>query len=359
MIGLFLLTLVCAFIGGTIGYKLKLPAGTLIGAMLGVTILNLIYGQSHFYIEIRVVLQLVSGAMIGSRIGRKDILELKKLILPTIILLVGMVVLNLSFGGLIYRFSNLDVATALFATAPGGVSDMALISEELGANTAYVGVLQLFRILVVFLFMPPLFRKILTKAAEKEGVAVPAATSKKKEKTAEKKPAAKAPFPWKNFILLLIVAAIGGMICRALGIAAGALTGSMIFSAALSIWQGPLKFPQKIKFFLQVCSGAFIGIRVDRACVSTLPELVVPLLIMFVGIFVFVFAIAFLMRKLGKLDLAVCLMASTPGGVQEMALLSEDLGADTPKIAIMQTCRLMCVVMFFPTMLAMITGLFG
>ena len=358
MIGLFFLTLACAFVGGTIGYKLRLPAGTLIGALLGVTVLNLLYGDSHFYIEIRVVLQLISGAMIGSRISRKDIQELKKLILPTVLLLLGMVVLNLTFGGLIYRFSNLDVATALFATAPGGVSDMALISEELGANTAYVGVLQLFRILTVFLFMPPLFRRILKKQAEKEGIEMPVTTAKKKEKNDSKKGTEKAPFPWKKFAILLVVAAIGGMICKMLGLAAGALTGSMIFSAAVSIWQGPLKFPQKVKFFLQVCSGAFIGIRVDRACVSTLPELVVPLLIMFVGIFVFVFSIAFLMRKLGKLDLAVCLMASTPGGVQEMALLSEDLGADTPKIAIMQTCRLMCVVMFFPTMLAMITRLF-
>ena len=72
MLGLFFLTLACAFVGGTIGYKLRLPAGTLIGAMLGVTVLNLLYGDSHFYIEIRVVLQLISGAMIGSRISRKD-----------------------------------------------------------------------------------------------------------------------------------------------------------------------------------------------------------------------------------------------------------------------------------------------
>jgi uncharacterized membrane protein AbrB (regulator of aidB expression) len=78
---------------------------------------------------------------------------------------------------------------------------------------------------------------------------------------------------------------------------------------------------------------------------------------MFVGIFVYVLIAAAAMHKLFKLDLAVCLLSCTPGGVQEMSLLSEDLGADTPKIAIMQTSRLMFVILLFPTMLEAVTGL--
>lgn len=354
---LFLLTLLCAFIGGTIAYKLHLPAGALVGAIVGVVILNLTYGKSYFYADLRVILQLLSGAMIGSKIGKKDILELKTIIVPTLILLVGMVALNLTFGGMIYKFSSLDVATALFATAPGGVSDMALISAELGANTAYVGILQLFRILVVFLCMPPIFKRIIAKERAKhpQQEAASQSNSAAEQAVAHEKA---APFPLKRFFLLLVIAAAGGLICRALGLAAGALTGAMVASAAYCVWKGTIKFPSKIKTVLQMCSGAFIGISVDKECIMTMPELVVPLLIMLVGIFAFVFVIAFLMRKICKIDLAVCLLSSTPGGVQEMALLSEDLHADTPKIAIMQSSRLMCVIIFFPTMLEMITRMF-
>jgi len=349
---IFLLTLVCAFTGAAIALKLKLPAGALVGALCGVVALNLLYGKSVFYIEFRVVLQIFSGIMIGGKIGKKDLAELKTIIFPTVILVLGMVILNLTFGGLIYKFSSLDVATSLFATAPGGVADMALISSELGANTGYVGILQLFRILTVFIFMPPIFKAIISKDRKKHPESAYAAERIKEEVSK------KEDFPIKRFIMMLIIAAIGGIICKTIGLAAGALTGSMIFSAAFAIWKGTVKFPAIGKRILQIFSGAYIGISVDKECIQTLPQLIVPLIIMFIGIFVFVFLISTVMRKICKTDLAVCLLSSTPGGLQEMALLSEELHADTPKIAVMQSVRLMCVVIFFPTMLKAITELF-
>jgi uncharacterized membrane protein AbrB (regulator of aidB expression) len=52
------------------------------------------------------------------------------------------------------------------------------------------------------------------------------------------------------------------------------------------------------------------------------------------------------------------MFASTPGGLQEMALLADDLGADTTKVTILQTARLMCVISFSPAMISFLTGLF-
>ena len=42
-----------------------------------------------------------------------------------------------------------------------------------------------------------------------------------------------------------------------------------------------------------------------------------------------------------------------------MALLSEDLGADTPSVAVMQTARLVSVILFFPTLLKLYFRLVG
>lgn len=349
----FLLTIFCAFVGATIATKLKLPAGALVGAISAVVALNLFYGQSVFYTDFRVILQIFSGVMIGGKIGKKDLAELKTIIFPTVILILGMVMLNLTFGGLIYKYSSLDVATALFATAPGGVADMALISSELGANTGYVGILQLFRILTVFIFMPSLFKAILSKDKIKHPERYANVSTNEEVSAANKE-----KFPLKRFLFMLLIAAVGGLICKTIGIAAGALTGSMVFSAAFAIWKGTVNFPSAGKKMLQVFSGAYIGISVDKECIQTMPQLIVPLLIMFVGIFAFVFFISTIMNKVCKTDLAVCLLSSTPGGLQEMALLSEELHADTPKVAVMQSFRLMSVVIFFPTMLKAITEFF-
>ena len=169
MILFFALTLLVAAAGGIIGYKLKLPVGGMVGSMVAVILLNLVTEKAVFYPELRFPLQILGGAMIGSQIGREDLLAMKKIIFPTILLLLSMVVLNITFGTLMYVFSDLDLATALFASAPGGVSDMAIISTDLGANPAYVAIIQLCRLLTIFIFMPPIFRKIKNTKDGRQG----------------------------------------------------------------------------------------------------------------------------------------------------------------------------------------------
>lgn len=343
----FLITLAAAFLLGAVGHRLRLPAGAMVGGIIGTMIVNLFLGGAYFYADIKIGLQLMSGAMIGSKIGMSDVREMKKIILPTLFLLVGMVLLNLVFGALMATFSSLDIPTALFAAAPGGMADMALISTELGANPAYVGILQLVRVLTIFICMPPLFKKILSG----KEIAPPVDDAQAEGDTSKLPLGVHA----RKLLLLIAVSAAGGLLFRALGVAAGALSGSMIAGTLLCIFRGKVPFPSSLRFVLQVLSGVFIGVGIDWEAVATLPELVVPALIMIVGIFAFVFVTAGLMHKIFKIDKAVCYLASTPGGVQEMALLSEDLGADTPKIAVMQTTRLMSVILFFPTMLEFIT----
>jgi len=368
--GWLAVTLLVALTGGIIGYKLKLPAGAMLGAMFFVVIFNLATEKGYFYSDIRVGVQILSGVMIGSRIGKKDILELKQIILPMVILLISMVILNITFGMAIYRFSDLDVATSLFATAPGGLSDMALISEELGANPAYVGLLQLFRILTLFTFFPSLFKKIVISYRNKKGIVVETDASAATDTaspaaagTGETKKIAgiKEKLLSQNMLRLYLLIAIGsiaGLFLRYLNVTAGAMVGSMIVSAVFCVFKGKIDFPANLRVVMQSLSGAYLGTQLNRQNIMQTRELVVPLLIMFVGIFMFVFAVSFFMHKVTGLDLAVCLLSSTPGGVSEMSLLSEDLGADTPKIAIMQTVRLFSVILTFPAMLSVIISFF-
>lgn len=342
-----LLTLAVAFAGGFLGKRLRLPAGPMVGAILFVAAFNLITQRAAFDPRIKAGLQLLSGAMVASRIGREDVASMRRLLLPGLILVVGMIAFNLVFGGMIDRWSGLDTATALFAVAPGGMSDMALISAELGANTSYVSILQLSRVLFIFAVMPPLFRRRLNRTswtgvhAGRNGGAKPARGES------------------LRLLALLGWAAAGGLAFRALGVSAGGLTGSMLAGAIYCVARGKVAFPSKLKFCMQTLSGAFIGAGIDRATAATLPSLGVPLLILFAGILAFEIVTAWALRRLFKLDPAVCMLTACPGGIQEMSLLSEDLGADTPKIAVLHTVRVLSVILLFPTLLRWITGLWS
>lgn len=343
----FLLTLAVGTVGGLAAYRLKFPAGALIGSIVAVMALNLVFDCAYFYKPFRVLTQVLSGAMIGSRMGKKELLDMKRIALALVISLASMVVFNLLFGALIYKWSPLNAPTALFAVAPGGASDMALIASDLGAEPAFVAFLQIFRLLVIFICLPPIFRKIGVRMQ-----AHPSAGHAGRASAGARTKILSLPF-----LRLIAFAAIGGAALYFLGVPSGALIGSMLAATISSVCFGKLSYPVRVRLFIQICAGAYIGSQLNRQNISSVGQLLIPMAIMLAGIFLFIAVIGFVMHKATRLDLLTCMFACTPGGLQEVSLLSEEMGTDTPKIAAMQTARIMFVILFFPTMLSFIVRL--
>lgn len=349
----FFLTLIIAFAGGIIGKKLKFPAGLLVGSMVFVAVFNVLCSKGEFYTSVRVVLQILSGALVGSRMGMNEVKNMKSLAWSVVALIVSMMLLNVSFAALILLFSDLNPATALFATTPGGASDMGIIAPDFGGDAGIVAILQVSRLVLIYLFIPPTIRYLdKREAAKRPKDAAP------REK-ANLLAASKVGENKLQFVLMVLAAAVGGLILHFLGVSAGAMIGAMIGGAAFCIAKGRQKYPVKLKNMLQICSGAYIGTRIDLATVRQMPDLIVPLLVMLAGIFAFTFGTSFVLRRVSKLDRSTAMLAATPGGIQEMSLLSEELDADTPKVAVLHTARLVFVILLFPYMIRILLHLMG
>lgn len=350
----FLATLAAACAGAWIGKQVKIPAGAMLGAMVGVAVFHIFTGWGRFPSELKTVVQILSGALIGSKVSRKDVAALKKILLPTAILLLFMTLMNLTLGISIYKLGGLDIATALFSASPGGLTDMALLAEELGANSTYVTLLQLVRLLTIFSFLPPIIKRVLKKqlaAAQARGEAPAEPTVQPRGLSRQQQLC--------YFAETMLAAAIGGLALHFLHVTAGAMLGSMLAVAAWNIATGRGYFPRPVSDAAQVASGALLGLKIDMTSVLGLAGLAVPALLVMAGVLLFSLLTGYVMHRLTRLDLATCLLASTPGGLTEMSLLSEDLGADTPKIAVMQTARLLYVVAFFPTMIEFVAHALG
>ena len=343
-----ILVLCVAIVGGFVGHKLKLPVGGMLGAMVAVVVFNFI-AQPSFYLPawVRVALQLCMGPLIGSRLSKADIRGLKTLAFPIAVLLVCMLGLNIAFGFIMYRFSNLDIATALFSTAPGGMMDMVIISADFDANYAYVALLQLSRLLVILVLIVPFYRKIMMKVK-------PASTPKVVPDNPRQEP------QWvRRFFLTTLCGATLGLALWWLGIPAGAIIGAMLGAGAFNIFTSKGYFPPGLRLPLQIFSGAFIGLRMDRASLLGMMDMIVPLIILFVAVIAMTFVTAFAVHKLTGLDLINSLVASTPGGLGEMSLLADDLKIDTPKIVVIHTARVMSVIILFPGVLAFVLWVLG
>lgn len=344
-----LITLIVAAIGGTIGLKLKMPAGALTGALITVVIFNLLTGVGYVPTTLRSFVQMFTGALIGSRIKRNDIHELKLVIWPTILLLIGMVIYNFIFGIIIMKLSGLDIYTSFLSVAPGGMSDMPLIAADMGGDQVIVALMQLLRMIFIFIVFPQLYRKLALKELIKQEKVKGNEYVIRNQVIIPKGPMLdKARMP--ELLLTVAVGIFGGTILWQLDVTAGALIGSMIATSILGVATGKGYFPQQFRRGIQMFVGGYLGSQITADSLSSLENMLFPLIIMFLGIFIMTFGLAELMKRSSKLSRLTCLLACTPGGLQEMSIIADEMGSDAPKIAVMQTARLIFVISTFPTM---------
>ncbi len=153
-------TLVIGLIAGYLGYLTGLPAGALSVSLIVVTFLNVKTDLIDLPITFRQIAQVAAGSLIGSGINRGDLAEMSGILVPIIFVLVGYIIASFVISYLISRFSEIDFISAMFASSPGGASDMALIASEINSDAPKIAVIQVFRlVLVIILF--PLYVKFL------------------------------------------------------------------------------------------------------------------------------------------------------------------------------------------------------
>lgn len=150
----FLITLAAAIAGAYIFYRMHVPVGPLIGALLATAALSIFADIGTFPSIIKMGVQTITGAFIGLRIGKQDLKELRYTVKPAIMLLAGIMLMSLLSGALVARFSQVDLRTALMSTFPGGITEITIISMETGANTSQTALLQMFRVLVSVVLLP-------------------------------------------------------------------------------------------------------------------------------------------------------------------------------------------------------------
>ncbi len=156
-----LLTLFIGSFCGIIGFYLKLPAGTMMFSLLGTLLFQLITERGYLPNPIKYMTQLLTGCLIGSTITITALIGLKHAIIPALIIVLGFIGVTLILGFILSRTTDLDLATALFACAPGGATDLALIAEDFGAHPATVSIIQLPRLISVIFLYPIVVQLLL------------------------------------------------------------------------------------------------------------------------------------------------------------------------------------------------------
>ena len=155
------ITMALAFVVGFFGRICDIPAGAMIFSMIAVALLNSLTPYGYMPLKLRKAIQFLGGATIGAKITMGSLIYLFSSWQLLLILFIGLIIMNGTSALLLYKVCKWDLTTALFAAAPGGVTDMAIIASEMGADTVSVAFMQLIRLASVIGLYPLIISVIL------------------------------------------------------------------------------------------------------------------------------------------------------------------------------------------------------
>jgi len=149
-------------IGGVVGLKFKIPAGSLIGAMLVIIAFKLIT-QMHWDVPkgFNFLLQVLLGIMVGATFQPAMIPVLKKIFFPMVTSTLTLVGTGILLSIIFTRLGILDAPSAYLGTSPGAMSALIVLALEGNTSPTLVVCFHFFRVVFVIL-TAPLFLKILS-----------------------------------------------------------------------------------------------------------------------------------------------------------------------------------------------------
>lgn len=341
----FALTLVCCLLGGLLFKKFKVPGYMLLGAVIAAAALNIAFHASYMPFTAKLLAQIIAGAFIGLTIERSDLMRLPEVFKEAVVLIGGYLIMNIALGLLIWLVSPLDLITALFCTVPGGMSDVPLIAADMGADASKVVVVQFVRMLIGIGVFPGMITCFCRNDTPRADVtAAPARITADQVKSLP------------VLLLTLAAAAVCGMAGRALGVPAGALVFSIVGVMLLKLIWNKYYLPPWMKRLAQLLSGAYIGSSIGIRSVLELRYLVFPVVIVIAGYSLFCFAGSFVLSRLFKMDRKEAMLACTPAGASDMALLSMDMGVQSSDLIVLHVIRLLMVSAVFPQVIGLVAA---
>ncbi len=157
-----ILTAAVGIAGGIFGKFLGIPSGALSCSMICVILLNLTTNRAMFDRKYKRWVQVVAGALIGLSITMDTVRQLPSIIIPTCILIASYVLVNFLISWLMTLTKKIDFVSAMFASAPGGASDFALIASDIGGESPKIAIMHIVRLLAVYTIFPILVKFMIS-----------------------------------------------------------------------------------------------------------------------------------------------------------------------------------------------------
>jgi len=317
-------------LGGGLFAWLHLPLAWLTGSLLAVAVARFAGLPADASRPARNALFGIIGIALGAYFT-PDTAAILVSKLPLVLLAaLGTLAVGAMLAPLLARFGRVDIATAWFASIPGGAADMALLADSYGGRAAPVAVTQLLRICGVVVIMPNLFALAGFHGEH------PLASSG-------------APFVPMNLALVYVGGLVAAVALVRIGVRVGWLLGPLALSAGLTASGiGVSGVPAWLTALAQVALGASLGTGFGREALRSLRRFLPAAILNVLALMLGCSLVGVVLGLIWQESIGTMLLGTSPGGVAEMSLTAKTLGLDVAIVATLHVTRIFFVSLITP-----------
>lgn len=284
-------------------------------------------------------LQVMVGVLVGFRISRDSLSSGARTLLPAAVLAGVFLASAVAAAEMAVGLTGLRPVTALFAAAPGGLTEMATIGASVGADGPAVAAVHLSRLLLVIFIANIFLARSRPGGTGRPGSAGPETP-------------ARAPGEGRaaSRLALVVVAGVaGGVLGLTLTpLPAGGVVGSLLGSGLARLCVAG-RVPEKgFNLLVQASGGGIIGLGLSAEFFGTLLQLVGTAAIVNTTQMLAWAAAAFLLVKVFRFDPTTATFAAAPGGMGTLLSVTGETDADLVAVAFTHLFRLSATIVVVP-----------
>jgi uncharacterized protein len=313
---------------------LRVPLPWMVGPMLFAGVLSATGRQRKVPAITRPVGQTVVAGAVGLSFTPAALAAVAEQIVPMVAVALLTILAGFLAAGVLMRLTRMDVVSASLASVPGGPVEMAALASHYGVPPGPVAFAQTVRIGLLILIVPPL----LTGIAGDASGAVPAALT------------GGEPL---GGVLLLAIAAAGGLLFRVARISSPFFLGALGCSAAAAALSLPVSMPPfPVLASAQVLLGVWLGCMFDREVLLRSRGFIPAAILSTLVLLVLCGGMALGVSALRGIEWQTMALATAPGSVTEMALTAKVLDQGVAIVTAFHVVRIFTILPAAPLIFA-------
>ena len=334
------LTLLLAWLAATLAVRWQVPVPWMIGPLLATALASMAGAPVQSSSALRNAGQWVIGAALGLYFTPQVTALVLQMWWAVALGVAWALALGAAFGAWLHRMRSArldDVpapsmrATAWFSGMVGGASEMTLLAERAGARTDLVAAAHSIRMAVVVLVVP---------------FAMQWAKAHWQLQALDLTPPGPRLAEWPGLAWLALATGAGAWLMRRTGRANPWFIGPLLAAMALTMADVHLSaVPTALSNAAQLVIGVSLGARFSRRFLHAAPRWLLASALGALGMIVLCAGFALLLARASGLHPVTLMLATSPGGITEMAITAKVLQLGAAVVTAFQVCRLVAVLL--------------